>query len=84
MRKAPVHHYKISISDDHPCLISERRRQALNEINQTLRTRCDMSTVLNLVRGPIALSRYVVPFVEESIERLYDECLVLFLFSSAH
>jgi len=39
-----------------------------------------MRTVLNVVRGPIALGRNVVAFVEESVKSLKDECLVLFLF----
>jgi hypothetical protein len=43
-----------------------------------------MSAMLNVVRRPIAFGRYVVPFVEESVKSLKDECLVLFLFSSAH
>jgi len=32
----------------------------------------------------LALRPYVVPFVEESAKGLWDECFVLFLFSSAH
>src|SRR5438309_7827114 len=43
----------------------------------TLTTRCDMSPVLNVVRGPVAIGRYVVPFVEESVKSLKNECLVL-------
>jgi hypothetical protein len=43
-----------------------------------------MSAGLDVVRGPIALGRYLAPFVEESVNTLKDECLVLFLFRSAH
>jgi len=75
-----VHDYEVSISDDRSRLILERRGKALDEIEQPLTTGCDMSTVLNVVRGPIALGRNVVAFVEESVKSLKDECLVLFLF----
>jgi hypothetical protein len=84
MRKSTVHDYDISISDDRPWFITERRGKALDEIEQTLTTWRDMCAVLIVLSGPIALCRYVVPFVEESVESLEDECLVLFLFSLAH
>jgi len=45
MRKSPVHDDEVSISDDRSWLIPERRGKALHEIEQTLTTRCDMSTV---------------------------------------
>ena len=40
--------------------------------------------VCNTRPSPAALGRYVVPFVEESVKRLKNKCLVLFLFSPAH
>jgi len=81
IRKSPVHYYEVSISDDRSWLILQGRRQALDEIEQTLAARCDMSAVLNVVRGPVALGRYVVPFVEESSKAsrtsaLFFSCLV--------
>jgi len=79
-----VHHYEVSISDDCSRLILERRRKALDEIEQALTTRRDMSAMLNVVTGPIAFGRYLVVFVEESVKCLKDECLVLFLSSSPH
>src|SRR6266851_5428292 len=82
--KTSVHYYELSISDDRSRLILERRRKALDEIEQTLTTRRDMSAMLNVVRRPVAFGRYVVPFVEECVKSLKDECLVLFLSSSAH
>ncbi len=73
MRKSPVHDDEVSISDDRSWLIPERRGKALQEIEQTLTTRCDMSAVLNVVRGPIAPGRYVVTFVEQRVERFQNK-----------
>jgi hypothetical protein len=84
MRKSPVHDYEISISDNRPWLIPERRGKALDEIEQTLTARRDMSAMLNVLRGPIAFGPCVVPFVEKGVKSLEDKCLVLFLFSSPH
>src|SRR5712691_10512367 len=58
--KSPVHDDEVSLSHDRSRFVLQRRRQALDEIEQTLTTRCDMSAVLNVVRGPVALGRYVV------------------------
>src|SRR5713226_1246003 len=82
--KSPVHDHEVSLSHDRSRFVLQRWWDALDEIEQTLTTRCDMSAVLNVVRGPVALGRYVVPFVEESVKGLKNECLVLFLFSLAH
>jgi hypothetical protein len=68
-----VHHYEVSISGDRSWLIPESRRKAFDEIEQTLTTRRDMSAVLNVVGGPIALGRYVVTFVEQRVERLQNK-----------
>ncbi len=66
--KSPVHDHEVSLSHDRSWLILERWRKALDEIEQTFPTRCDMSAVLNVVRGLVALGRYVVPFVEQSVK----------------
>ena len=76
--ESPVHDDEIPFRNDRSWLIFERRRKALDEMEQPLTTRCNVSAVLNVVRGPIALGRYVVSFVEESVESLEDECFVSF------
>src|SRR5580700_2245153 len=55
IRKSPMDHDEISIGDDRSWLILERRRKTLDEIEQTLPTRCDMSAVLDVVGRPEAL-----------------------------
>src|SRR5712675_821107 len=84
VRKSPVHDDEVSLGHNHSRFVLQRWRDALDEIEQTLTTRCDMSAVLNVVRGPVTLGRQVVPFVEESVKGLKNECLVLFLFRPAH
>jgi hypothetical protein len=46
-----MHDYEVSISDDRSRLILERRRKALDEIEQSLTTGRDMGAMLNVVRG---------------------------------
>src|SRR6266404_6174947 len=83
-RKSSVHDHKVFFGHNRSRFVLQRWRDALDEIEQTLTTRCDMSAVLNVVRGPVALGRYVVTFVEESVKSLKNECLMFFLFSPAH
>src|SRR5260370_11614644 len=89
--KSPVHDHKLSLSHDRSRLVLQRWWNALDEIEQTFTTRCDMSAVLNIVRRPVALSRRVIALVEEGIERLKENrlifrftCLFHFLHSSRH
>src|SRR5258708_37687831 len=53
--KSPVHDHEVSLSHDRSRLVPQGGREALNEIEQTLATRRDMSAVLNVVRRPEAL-----------------------------
>src|SRR5439155_25211470 len=82
--KSPVHDHKVSLSHDGSRFVLQRWRDALDKIEKTLTARCDMSAVLNVVRGPVALGRHVVPFVEQSVKSLKNECLIFFLFSRVH
>src|ERR1700730_999479 len=82
--KSSVHDHEVSLGHDRSRFVLQRLRDALDEIEQTVAARCDMSAVLNVVRGPVALGRYVIPFVDEGVKSLKNECLVLFLFSLAH
>ncbi len=82
--KSPVDDHEVSFGNDRSGFVLQRWWDALDEIEQALTTRCDMSAVLNVVRGPVALGRCVVPFVEESVKGLKNECLILFLFRPAH
>jgi integrase len=50
--KPPVHDHEVSLGHDRPRLVLQRWRDALDEIEQALTTRLDMSAVLNVVWRP--------------------------------
>src|SRR5580658_6179530 len=49
-RESPVHDHVVSLSHDRSRLVPQRGWQALDEIEQTLTTRCYMSAVLDVMR----------------------------------
>jgi hypothetical protein len=65
---SPVHDHEVSLSDDRSGLVFQGWWDALDEIEETVAARLDMSAVLNVVRGPVPFGRCVVPFVEESVK----------------
>jgi hypothetical protein len=82
--KSSVSDYRVSLSDDRSRLVPQRLRYALDEVEQPFTTRRDMSTVLNVVWRPVALSRRLIALVEECVERFHDEDLILFGRSLRH
>src|SRR6266851_4591734 len=68
--------HEVSLGHDRSRFVLQRGRKALDEIEQTLTTRCDMSAMLDVVGRPVALSRRVIALVEEGIERLKDNRLI--------
>src|ERR1700730_12082791 len=71
-----MYDYQISVGDDRSCFVLERCRKALDEIEQTVTARRDMSAVLNVVGRPIALGRCIIPLVEQCVESFEDECSI--------
>ena len=49
-RKSSVHDHMVSLSHYRSRLVPQSGWQALDEIEQTLTTRCDMSAVLDIMR----------------------------------
>src|SRR5712664_2386419 len=47
--KSPVHDHEVSLSHDRSRFVLQRWWKALDEIEQTLAARCDMSAVLDVV-----------------------------------
>src|SRR5580698_11293299 len=80
VRKSPMHDHEVLLGHDRSWFILQCRRDALDEMEQTLTTGPDMGAVLNVIRGPVALSRCVVPFVEQSVKGFENQSLVLFFF----
>src|SRR5258708_10761819 len=76
--------HEISPGEDEPWLVLQRGRNALDEIEQTLSARLNMSAVLNVVRRPITFSCRIVTSIEQRIERFQDKLLVVFLCIPLH
>src|ERR1700728_3040117 len=47
--KSSMHDHEISLGHDRSCFVLERCRKALNEIEESLTARLDMSAVLNVI-----------------------------------
>src|ERR1700730_16047340 len=82
--KSPVHHHEVSLGHDRSGFVLQRWWDALDKIEKTLTARCDMSAVLNVVRGPVALGRYVVSLLKRvskasRTSALFFSCLVGFI-----
>src|ERR1700722_3073943 len=82
--KSPVHDHEISLGNDRSRFVLQGWWKALNEVEQTLATRRDMSAVLNVVRRPQSFRGGIIALVEECVERSQDEGLVLFGCSLRH
>src|SRR5947208_7094394 len=75
---------EVAVSHDHPRLVFQRRRHALDEVEEALAAGSDVRAVLDVCRRPVALSRDVVSLVEQGIEGIKYECLIPLLFRLAH
>jgi hypothetical protein len=71
---------EVAVRHDNAGLVLQRRRQALDEIEEALAAGSDVRAVLDVCGRPVALSRDIVSLVEQGIEGLKDECLIPLLF----
>ncbi len=62
--KSAVHDHEISVGHDRSRFVLERWRKALDEIEQAITARRDMSAVLDVVGRPKLLGGRIVAFVE--------------------
>src|SRR5437588_5769504 len=83
-RKPPVNDNEVALSHDHSGLVFQRRRHALDEVEEALAAGSDVRAVLDVCGRPVALSRDVVSLVEQGIEGLKYECLIPLLFRLTH
>src|SRR5713101_626035 len=75
-RVSSVQDDKVPFGHNRSRLIPKRRRNALNEIEQAIATRRDMSAMLDVVGRPITFSCFVVALIEERVESFKDKCFV--------
>src|SRR5207245_2149400 len=83
-RKTPMNDDEVAISHDHPGLVFQRGRHALDEVEEALAATGDVRAVLDVGGRPVALSHDVVALVEQGIESLKYECLIPPLFRLTH
>src|SRR5438132_4092298 len=83
-REPPMNDDEVAISHDHPGLVFQRRRHALDEVEEALTAGSDVCAVLDVYGRPVALRRDVVSLVEQGIEGLKYECLIPLLFRLTH
>src|SRR5258706_8339447 len=78
--KRAMDNHEISPGEDGLWLILQRGRKALDEIEQTLSGRLNMSAVLNVVRRPITFSRHIITSIEQRVERFQYKLFVVLRF----
>ena len=83
-RKPPMDDDEVAVSHDHPGLVFQRRRHALDEVEEALAAGRDVRTVLDVVGRPVALGRDVVSLVEQGVEGLKYQCLIPLLCRLTH
>jgi len=74
---SPVNRYIVAFSHNHNGLVLQCGRSASYQVEQALTAWFDMSTVLNVVRRPVAFCLLVVAFVEQTVERFQNQRSVL-------
>jgi hypothetical protein len=67
---------EVAVSHNHPRLVFQRRRHALDEVEETLPAGGDVRAVLDVVGRPVSLGRDVVSLIEQGIEGLKYQGLI--------
>ena len=83
-RKTSVDDDEVAVSHDHPRLVFQRRRHALDEVEEALAAGSDVRAVLDVCGRPVALSRAVISLVEQGIEGLKYQSLIPLLYRLTH
>ena len=71
-----MNNHEVTFGYDQSRLVLQCWRGALDQVEETFAARCDMSAVLDVIRGPEAFRGSVVAFVEERFKRFQDKSLV--------
>jgi hypothetical protein len=68
--------HEVPVGHDQAGLISQRRREAPDQIEETVAAGLDMRAVLDVVGRPVAISRHIVSLIEQRIEGFQDQRFV--------
>src|SRR5277367_1732671 len=83
-REASMNNDVIAVGHDDTNLMFEGRRQGLDQIEEAVPAGSDVGAMLDIIRRPEALCRFVVAFVEERIKRLKNDSFVIFCSHGTH
>jgi hypothetical protein len=71
--KSPVNDHEVTLGDDRSRFVPQRGWKALDELEESFSAGFNVSAVLDVVRGPISFSRYVVTLIEQRVESFKDK-----------
>src|SRR6185503_15723009 len=74
--ESPVNNHELPVGDNCSRFVPKRGWKALNEIEEPSSAGFNVSAVLNVIRGPITLSRLVVALIEQRVESFKDKRFV--------
>src|SRR5882762_11371714 len=74
--KSPVNDHEVTFGDDRSRLVPQRGWKALDKLEESFSAGFNVSAMLDVVRGPISLSRYVVTLIEQRVKSFKDERFV--------
>src|SRR5216684_7121190 len=71
--KSPVSDHEVTSGDNRSRFVPQRGWKALDELEESFSAGFNVSAVLDVVRGPISFSRYVVTLIEQRVESFKDK-----------
>src|SRR5438270_1932076 len=83
-RETSVDNDIVALRDDELLFVTQGVGRVADQIEQSIATRFDVSTVLDVVRRPITLSACVVPLVKQCVESVEYQRLIFLLYRLTH
>src|SRR5882762_1058167 len=75
--KASVDDHEIALGYDHVVLVLQRVRKTLDKSEESVASRSNVGTVLNVIRRPESFRRRVIALIEQGFERFQNDGLIL-------
>ena len=74
--ESAVNNHELTVGDNRSRFVAKRGWKALNEIEEPFSAGFNVSAMLNVIRRPITLSRFVVTLIEQRVESFNDKRFV--------
>jgi hypothetical protein len=68
-----VNDHEVTLGDNSSRFVPKRGGKTLDEFEESFSAGFNVSAVLDVVRGPISFSRYVVTLIEQRVESFKDK-----------